>query len=345
MGCWCETDSVTQLPINYGNKVRLFILVEQNGIDGGRVTGTASGTCYTDELWYPIGPAIQGKYDDYGSLEKIKKDHASEVILELLSKDMSISKEEDDGDGSEETETSDLEELVKLVERGKAVYKTRVDSLYGRTSRLGTFMVLEDVYQAMIKYDPIMAQHDYDRKAFFYKPKSEALKAFVHGWYKKALAKFLEYENQADAIVDLVFKLIESEGYSSIFADWRTGSYTYYKFKLLDCIKNKVPYEDAGVQLMLDAVLEMALFSQSMTESRKQWIPQTGKGSQSNELDIYEHLAKATNKIIKKRRRQEARDGIETLNKDGYSPYMLEHNEKEQARLNDEESKNEKVSA
>jgi hypothetical protein len=65
MGCWNGTCGVSGLPIRAGEKIRVFILQYQNNeqIEGG-------GSCYSNHLWTPYGPAIEGTYDDYGGIEK-----------------------------------------------------------------------------------------------------------------------------------------------------------------------------------------------------------------------------------------------------------------------------------
>lgn len=79
MGTWNETDGLTQLPIEGGDLVRMFLIVENkySCIENGL-------TYYSTDLWKPFGLPLKGTYDEYGQIENIQEDILSNLLLESL---------------------------------------------------------------------------------------------------------------------------------------------------------------------------------------------------------------------------------------------------------------------
>jgi len=78
MGCWNETCGITQMPIEGGDKVRMFLIVE---CEYGRDDVCHS---YTTDVWKPFGLPLKGTYDEYGRIENIEEDALSNLLLESL---------------------------------------------------------------------------------------------------------------------------------------------------------------------------------------------------------------------------------------------------------------------
>lgn len=79
MGCWNETCGVTQMPIEGGDPVRLFLLIQKESYDSEH--GIMH---YTTDLWRPFGLPLKGTYDEYGRIENIEEDVLSEILLDSL---------------------------------------------------------------------------------------------------------------------------------------------------------------------------------------------------------------------------------------------------------------------
>lgn len=82
MGCWNETCGVTQMPIESGDPVRLFLIVEREhsyNKEGGALH-------YSTDLWRPFGLPLRGLYNDYGGIEEMEEDVFSNFLLEQLKK-------------------------------------------------------------------------------------------------------------------------------------------------------------------------------------------------------------------------------------------------------------------
>lgn len=60
MGCWKETDMLTNLPIDYGEPVAAVLIAQER---------ESKRTSYPHQTWTPVSPLIYGTYDDYGRIE------------------------------------------------------------------------------------------------------------------------------------------------------------------------------------------------------------------------------------------------------------------------------------
>src|SRR5579863_2211895 len=87
MGCWNETDAVTQLPILHGQPVRYLILTSQDS-ELLSEEFKPSGYCGQYDLVVPRAVPIRGKYNDYGGVEEVEEGLNTEIIVESYQKDL-----------------------------------------------------------------------------------------------------------------------------------------------------------------------------------------------------------------------------------------------------------------
>lgn len=80
MGCWNETCGITQMPIEGGDPVRLFLLVQESY----QRSKEDCAMHYSTDLWKPFGLPLKGIYDEYGRIEDIEEDVMSDFLLESL---------------------------------------------------------------------------------------------------------------------------------------------------------------------------------------------------------------------------------------------------------------------
>lgn len=80
MGCWNETCGLTQMPIEGGDPVRLFLLVKNRYSQEDR----DSVLHYASDLWRPFGLPLKGTYDEYGRIENIEEDCMTDMLLESI---------------------------------------------------------------------------------------------------------------------------------------------------------------------------------------------------------------------------------------------------------------------
>lgn len=285
MGCWSETCGITQLPINAGDKVRLFILFE-NYLSENK----GGGSCYPNDIWAPLGLPIQGVYDDYGGIEDIIENQDTEILFSRMKKGWVTFIEE--YESVSPLASMSLQEAVHWIERGKAKI-----SLYDEERELGIMFVLEEVYQTMIKFNPIKCHHIND--TYEYKPFKDILKYNLKLSYDKRYHRFFPDINETG-----VCEHINS-------------------LQLLS--KNNIPFDNELVQELSNSLLEMKTFHHSMMLARKSYAPQSGKGSQNNEISIYKDLISTMSKIIENKENLDREDGF-SLDENGYAEYMIEQN-------------------
>jgi len=302
MGCFCETDGITQLPINYRDKVRLFVMIHTN-FDESYMRG--GGTNYSSDIWRPLG-CVQGTYDDYGGIENIVDDFGAKILLSDFRKKWS--------------KDITLEDALHCIEREEGVEYVDI----GETA-LGFMMVLEDVYQTMVSFNPIDAEYNYENSTYMYKPSNEVIKNGIKDWYKFYSKRYNEVKG--DVVKECSLSLVSDGG----FFDFRNKYHSLYSKFFVSCIKEDKPFEDPEVQEAAQSLFEIMSFDDSMNAARKMWIPQTGKGAQHNELDIYKLIANTVNKISSDRKKKMEDDGWEMPDENGYMPYMIEHNKEQDA--------------
>lgn len=311
MGSWAETCLITQMPIEYGDKVRAFILVEQQSwrFENGKRAG--GGTCHTTDLWAALGPGIQGKYDDHGGIDHIVEDNDTNLLLSRIKENWITFTEKYDEVSPIESMT--LSEALRWIERDKAKFKDR-----GKDKSLGIAFVLEDIYQAMISFNPIET-HDYNKGGYKYMPYHETLKYEFEEHYQNLLT--LTNMSQDDQF-DFMFEFSDT----SYFGHYEKLGLNQYRHALTNCAKQHLPIESSEVQEIYKSTSDMLKFQYSMSRARKMWHPQCGKGSQDNELDIYRIITGASLNIINYRNKKQQEEYDNGRDEQGYYSWMLEHN-------------------
>jgi hypothetical protein len=317
MGCWNETCGITQLPIKAGDKVRLFVLVSQSSYRGE----AGGGTCYPTDLWTPLGIPVQGEYDDYGSIENFKEGLDTKALLSRIKENWIPFERE--YEKVPPLDKMDLGSALHWIERGYAKQK-----VIGKEQSLGAMMVLEEVYQAMISYDFVTAHHT--KNGYVYLPYSEILKRDMEEWYQDTYQTYKDLEGIDDDPVSQMQALLNMARSDRFFGYMDSGLKEYSK-ELTDLAKDGKKFTDKKVQKLAQSVIEMKRFSSALMAARKMWVPQSGKGSQDENLDIHKVIAKTVDDIITQREQHNLSDGGSLPDENGYYSYMIEHNE-EQAK-------------
>lgn len=325
MGCWCGTCAISHLPINAGDKIRLFFMTMQ---DYGHEEQGA-GFCYSHDVWYPRGLPIAGEYDDYGGIENITEDINCQILVDGLKNDWANYKAKNDWEKDVNREDLDIYTIVEETERDRAHVhdgdsparqkqmseywnappenrpKIDFDAVFpeDRSKRpFGFIMVHEDVYQAMLKYDPIDAHHE--EGGYLYKKRSEIMAHDMREFYHDGLEAFQEMK---DSSFKRTLKFSICKSHWNIFSHTSTNSdppfckgLSYYWDFLRSKMEEGVPYDNAEVQAVANGLIDFYKFQWAMSAARRAWMPQSGKGSQQNETDIHKILANTTLKVARK---------------------------------------------
>lgn len=325
MGCWCGTCAISHLPINAGDKIRLFFMTMQDY--GNEKEG--AGFCYSHDVWYPRGLPIAGEYDDYGGIENIKEDINSKILVEGLKKDWVNYKAKNEWEKDVNAEDLDIRTIVEETERDRAMVhdgqsqiehdrlmenlksldnKIDIDAPHEEDRKkrpFGFIMVHEDVYQAMLKYDPVDAHHE--EGGYLYKKRSEILEADMREFYHDGLQAAKDLKDSNTKLKKLLMfggtkNHWNSFAHSSMHADppFCKGISYYWDF-LKEKMEAGVPYDNSEVQAVAKGLIDFTKFTWAMSHARRAWMPQAGKGSQNNETDIHKIIANTTLKVARKR--------------------------------------------
>jgi hypothetical protein len=341
MGCWCETCGITQLPINAGNKCRAFLIVKQDYGEGEH----GGGHCYANDVWYPRGFGVLGDYNDYGGIENIQEDICTQVLLNGLKQDFVPYKAKNQWEQDENPQDLTIELVLDSAERNRAqvydgespIEAKRLNDMYDhlrnnreassidinapheedRTPKvLGVMFVLEDVYQALLTHDPISAHHT--DNGYLYRKRSEILADDLKDWYVNGLTKAQTLYKELGNNRSLGSMLLDSVSHWNVFSSHRAdppfckGISYYYDF-LKEKMVQGVPYEDPEVQTVAQGLIDFTKFQWAISECRRAWSPQSGKGSQQNETEIYKVLSNTVLEICatEDAKRAEWDDGVD----------------------------------
>lgn len=249
------------------------------------------GTHYIDDLWMPLSMGIRAKYNDYGGVE--------EVVVESKALLAAIELGEDAGE---------IETCINEISRG------------GTTSTLGRdevnvshMMVIEEIHQSMVDFSPVEA-HFSKKNGYTYRPRREIFEREMDDWYP--LSKLY----------------LDGRGYmldrGGLFYNRRSHCLDPYKNKLATLSASGVGLRDSIVAELVGDLVEFSLFSSSMVDLRKMWLPQTGRGSQNMEMDIHLSVCESVRSVVEKRKTDFSHDGLDERDSNGYYQYMIEHNNK-----------------
>lgn len=281
MGCWNGTCGISQLPIRAGAKVKTFLMLQSefsNSICG-------SGVCYTTAYFRPWFLPVIAEYNDYGSIENIQVDWNSTYMLETFRNWLKEGKVKLLGDEAEINDPGidnfeTLENVFDCVERGALVYKHGKETFL----KIGMFMVLENIYDALSQ----------ESARFTGLPENKYYAERYDEDFQKALTTINKFRS-TEAKTDL------DEMIGSIYVDRFLGdlieeSCAFKHYKSLLFHPTKVTVEEFFAKIN-----DARNIGTAMSYLRKLWIPQTGQGSQSEELSFNTTLSEATLKHVKDR--------------------------------------------
>jgi hypothetical protein len=294
MGCWNGTCGVSQLPITGGTKVKAYLMLQSRSKE---VCG--SGSCYNTQYFRPWFFPVTAEYNDYGSIEHIAEDWNSKYMLKtfqtwLKNGDVKILGGKDVEINSPEiSKFKKLQDVFDCVERGALVVKSDGHSI-GETEpwipemgylKIGIFMVLDNIFNDLInEYNRVLALKE---NKYYYDRDVEEYNNLIERLNKIRTDKiFSNLPIVNDIYIDLMLRSSFDENYA------------FKHYKSILCL-NELSLDD-----FFKKFKESKAFATAMTYLRKLWIPQTGQGSQSEELSFNKILVSGMNKHIEKREKE-----------------------------------------
>jgi hypothetical protein len=342
LGSWNETCGISNLPIRHTDKVRVFILA-----DNRRTThrGGGGGFCYPEDCWTPYALPIQGKYNDYGSVEEVVDNYTARILFDKITS--SVLHED-----SEETEHHHVDLKNPDLDWEGIVTSISQEEMKIKNVNLGVVFVLEDIYQAMISMNRISSTSD--KGGYLYEPISSIIDKEIPEFYRKIAEKAIskkKLQEQLSAIKNgeitgsqsikdqLSFSLLLEEidgDYNSILSstisNHKSRYFIFYKEELEKLALEGKTLEDENVQLIFNELKEFACFNFALSSLRKGWQPQFGKGSQDSDYEAHIKLMGAVASFCAKKIAEHEYHYGEMRSEYSLSSYQIEHNEKENKR-------------
>lgn len=247
MGCWNETCAVTGLAIRNGDRARVFVLERQRYYKGVEYGG---GFSNPDDLWRPRYFPILGTYGDYGVLEALHEDLNTRVLVHDLDRRMVKDARHADETQGEHTP---LEKYLRLIERGIARIRQPGD--------LGCMLVLEDVYQAMVKEGRLKPLYE------GIGPGSLSVVDYEPWYYINALRE-MGYKVKVPALLEL--KAYEKDSPELAPLREKTEGYLRFSNSLERLRKHYAPQSGKGSQDVDDELVEnVSILVQDIIEQRR----------------------------------------------------------------------------
>lgn len=275
MGCWNGTCMVTNLPILVGDPVVCQIIV---GAPFADPTHGAAETSYPHQRFVAVGYPFKAKYNDYGYVEDIQEDAYTADTLDYIRAKL-IERPQGENKYHEQEVRRDLltwESFDDWIDDGRILLENAVARPYPQylTSRpVGMVMIHHAVYEAMVAYRPEWGWYA------------------VEGEIKEALTIV-----PRDEPMRLIDEIRIKETLDRFIRERELNN---------PC--------DLGADIDETAarIAKMAYFDAALGLARKQWLPTSGAGSQSEEWDLFRLIAKTSEGIIGKREQELAEDEAE----------------------------------
>lgn len=320
MGYWNETCGLSQMPIKGGDPV-VAVLITNN------FSGNLIDLSYSTDLWSPISLPFRGDYNDYGGVEKVVEDITTKLLYKALTKGFKFRRSQygdykdvhlqDDKVDLVERDHEDEEHIYTLdnapedftdfindvVERGgwNAQIPDRNAHIYDKPadSRVNCVIGLWMCHAwAWDKFCDMGWKSCYNGQEV----SLDTYQQHGSSFYKEELKIHSIDKNDESMLhkrrelIDMNYDDIHNNFFKSIFGSGMGSLVTYQNGPsilnvslhiLMDFIKKQTPVDDENVSVMIKKMSEMAMVHLNMGRMRKLWSPQTGKGSQSDEIDPY----------------------------------------------------------
>lgn len=285
MGCWNGTCGLSQLPILAGDDIWAFLI----GVRWGRYSdsGDQSGYCYPTDIGFPMSLPIYGKYNDYGGIDRIKENYNTKIIMDAY------------GENYKNIESF----LNDCVERDKFFLFNQYIEKYG----VGLFMVhaelMDDLKSAKVSYGKKVTVYNTVKKdAEYFFQDAPAILEELNKTESKLRSKgfFTGIETLERKCRKVEYTNWFAHRFSGMGSNCIVDSWEPYRDFIMGLLKDKKTLSDQTVKELIVDTANLEVVNSSMHSLRKGWIPQSGKGSQSEEFDFYWKLTTGMRRYINK---------------------------------------------
>lgn len=278
MGCWNASCFLTNLPITYGEQVRVFILHKQKNSE--------LRYCYPTSSWRPFAFSFKGKYNDYGSIEEENGLMLNFIIDSIQSNLIELELGENRCHDIEvKKEGFNFEKMMEANHEGRLF----VGNLFGNESQLKMVMIKESALNSFLErysWETYWGVTEEDRqkgiyrRVLNYKTHCEEIKNKLASLTDKYLADRQDDVKNAGffmflyEVEEILFKTTSpiANAYTAVIAKDRN---------LLQCT-----YDD-----IVNEVTIVGVINNFLSDVRRTWTPPSGEGSQQNETEPYKMFA------------------------------------------------------
>lgn len=268
MGCWNETDALTQLPILSGDPVKLLV-----------ISSTPDGD---DELIFVRCFPISGKYDDYGSIKDIKEDWATKAFLDYCNERFKNKKWAFAEEEKERVKIfgvkypfKTINDALKAIERDFVVSKEWGDS----TVPVFFVMVHDEIYAKAIE----MGGNHADYRGSYLDSLKKRIDTALNPPREHLLCGLQNFEPEAQArLLPCRLSMLLSEQLFSVLGSLN-GSYIKGVYGD-SCFGGIEKCSDASKEEYLDRLIELACLRYFMVVTRRKFYKPAGRGSQDSEF-------------------------------------------------------------
>jgi hypothetical protein len=296
MGSWDGTCMVSQLPIGWNDKIKVFLLQQVSSLaeNGGGYTSCSP-------IYRAMSLPLTGIYDTYGCVEEVEDDISSQVLIHCLPEivagvqitERAKSYWNNTKKKEELTDWDKLMQFLLFVERGGVTKK----NYQGEKVGVGLVMIREEIYNFCVDRGR-KSFDDVESGAWNNVPeKASELKKTLLEMASRPAPNKKDSEAQSNSLTDS-FRVREE--ISRIF-----GTFSLMPIRgALSCaalyqnFENTTTLPPEIIGPLFDSMMEVFYFESFLEATRKAWMVQTGKGAQEWGLDGYHaHIALAQ-KII-----------------------------------------------
>lgn len=297
MGCWNKTCGISQFPIFSGQKTVNFVLIESTRWDNR----LDSQPCYQNAYWDALPLPIYGEYDDYGWQEDDSGQEYKYSMLSDFFKDR-LKRLKPEGDFRDVAHPfADSESLGQSIHGNvwaiapNPGYRSEQSSLH-----IASMMVNRELFDSLTAGITVT----YPKKRVYTKEElCETLVDFIR-WRTEDHAKRTKDINDpvlADLLgsrhfgTDYVPKTFGDHSYM----DMRAAVVRYYaEMGGTDSFLKDEFFARVGSRLQPLDIVDSFMFTRLMAVLRKQLVPQSGEGSQSDIEPEHKLLIKGLRKLV-----------------------------------------------
>jgi hypothetical protein len=294
MGSWNSTCGISNLPIEYGDEVKVVFL--KNKIGNEKIgANNPIGGCYPTDYWTPISLPFSATYADYGRAENFQEELPAKMFVEQMEAMLKRDELEIHPDIMSKDSPETIEHVADFcdyVERGRVAINKQLVSFT---------LIHKKIWEGAVKAEKINEiAKDYDLylESLFEEIKEERYESTTTVLFAESRHK----------------KKMEEFAWSHIAAFFR-DSYLHREITgacsdaLIESIRTEKCPKTELTEAYKDLIVNFTAMSSALMGLRRPWAPPLcGTGSQHTGWEEHLELNKATRNLILSKIQEEKED-------------------------------------